>query len=166
MRDTNKVLIFTRYDERAKIKDKLLELGYKCSSTLAYEYENNLIINIKDKSYKFVRTTELPNMNEVCYSTFQMFLRRLELNSEVDKPINSDPVHQPNHYNHYSLETIQAIKAQCTPDEFRGVLKGNVLKYIGRYRFKNGIQDLEKAKQYLTWLIEFEEEQNNANSKG
>lgn len=35
-------------------------------------------------------------------------------------------------------------------------LQGNVVKYTTRYKDKNGIEDLEKAKHYLEMLIEFE----------
>lgn len=35
-----------------------------------------------------------------------------------------------------------------------GYLEGNVVKYVSRYRKKNGLQDLEKAKHYLDKLIE------------
>jgi len=33
---------------------------------------------------------------------------------------------------------------------------GNVVKYILRYKFKNGVEDLEKAKHYLEYLIKKE----------
>ena len=36
----------------------------------------------------------------------------------------------------------------------RGYLEGNVVKYVSRYKTKNGVQDLEKAKHYLDKLIE------------
>ena len=35
-------------------------------------------------------------------------------------------------------------------------MKGNVIKYVTRYKNKNGIEDLEKAKEYIDRLIEFE----------
>ena len=35
-------------------------------------------------------------------------------------------------------------------------IQGNVIKYICRYKSKNGIQDLEKAKHYIDLLIQFE----------
>lgn len=35
-----------------------------------------------------------------------------------------------------------------------GYLEGNVVKYISRYKLKNGVEDLKKAQQYLTWLIQ------------
>ena len=35
-------------------------------------------------------------------------------------------------------------------------LEGNIIKYVTRYRQKNGLEDLEKAMAYLTKLIEVE----------
>jgi hypothetical protein len=37
-----------------------------------------------------------------------------------------------------------------------GYLAGNVVKYVTRYKDKNGVQDLEKAAHYLQKLIEVE----------
>jgi len=35
-------------------------------------------------------------------------------------------------------------------------IQGNVIKYVCRYKDKNGVEDLEKAKHYLEMLIENE----------
>ena len=35
-----------------------------------------------------------------------------------------------------------------------GFMEGNVIKYISRYRSKNGLEDLEKAKHYIDLIIE------------
>ena len=46
-----------------------------------------------------------------------------------------------------------------------GFCAGNVIKYVCRYKNKNGIEDLKKAKHYLELLIEIEEnEYNNSSS--
>lgn len=76
--------------------------------------------------------------------------------SSIIKTPKEDLVNHPNHYNQYGMETIKAIEKQSTPNEFRGYLKGNILKYVARYRFKNGCEDLEKADFYINKLIEFE----------
>lgn len=71
--------------------------------------------------------------------------------------VNTDPVNSPTHYNHnpYGVECIQAIRAAFTDDEFRGYLKGNVLKYLWRQRYKNKpLQDVRKASWYLGKLVE------------
>ena len=43
-----------------------------------------------------------------------------------------------------------------TPDEVVGFYKGNVIKYLTRFKKKNGLEDLKKARVYLTRLIGFE----------
>lgn len=55
-------------------------------------------------------------------------------------------------------EPIKIMKDTFTREEYRGFLNGNVLKYMLRYKDKNGIEDLRKAQTYLTWLIEAYEE--------
>lgn len=71
----------------------------------------------------------------------------------------SDQVNHPDHYTSGGIECIDAIRASMSPDEFRGLLKGNVIKYVWRYRLKGKpVQDLEKAAWYLNKLIELERE--------
>ena len=40
-----------------------------------------------------------------------------------------------------------------SPEEYRGYIKGQVIKYITRERHKNGLEDLKKARWYLDRLI-------------
>lgn len=68
-----------------------------------------------------------------------------------------DPVSRPQHYTSASIECIEAIAAQLSPDEYRGFLKGNVCKYLWREKQKGGLQSLKKAEWYLDRLIAFEE---------
>ena len=70
---------------------------------------------------------------------------------------NSDMVNAPPHYQQSDIECIDAIKA-ATGDGFEAHLQGTVLKYLWRYRYKNGLQDLKKAQWYLNKLIEQHEE--------
>ena len=58
----------------------------------------------------------------------------------------------PKHYKG-EIECIAAIKASMSKSQFVGYLKGNVIKYLWRYDRKNGLEDLEKANVYLSWLI-------------
>lgn len=56
-------------------------------------------------------------------------------------------------YNAGSIECIDAIEAALTPEEFRGFLKGNVIKYAWRERHKGGAESMKKAQWYLAkWL--------------
>lgn len=69
-----------------------------------------------------------------------------------------DNVQHPMHYNSGRIEVIDIIKDQLTPEEFRGYIKGNVIKYITRERLKNGVEDLRKAEKYLQMYLERLEE--------
>jgi len=65
-----------------------------------------------------------------------------------------DLVNNPPHYNKGDIECIDAIEAMLTHEEFVGYLRGNSLKYRWRFRYKNGIQDLDKATWYENKLME------------
>ena len=70
------------------------------------------------------------------------------------------PIHKPHvsHYGRGAIQPIDFMESNFTPDEYRGYLKGQVIKYISRYQYKGKpIADLAKAQTYLAWLIEFEE---------
>ena len=61
---------------------------------------------------------------------------------ELEK--EADVVNHPAHYNH-----------NMSDDEFKGYLKGNAIKYLWRYGYKDKPkQDLDKAQWYLNKLIE------------
>jgi hypothetical protein len=64
-----------------------------------------------------------------------------------------DNVNSPPHYNKSGIECIDAIRA-ATDNGFEYYLQGNILKYIWRYRYKNGTEDLKKAQWYLNKLIQ------------
>ena len=64
----------------------------------------------------------------------------------------TDPTN-PTHYTHGGIECIDAIESALTAEEFRGFLKGNVLKYTWRDRHKQGDEDMAKAAWYLNRLL-------------
>lgn len=55
------------------------------------------------------------------------------------------------HYKNLSIQPVEYIHANNIP-----YFEGNVIKYVSRWRSKNGIADLEKAKHYIDLLIELE----------
>ena len=69
----------------------------------------------------------------------------------------SDSVNRPAHYNNGPVEGIEAIESMLTSEEYIGYLRGNSLKYRWRFRYKNGIEDLRKARWYEERLIKFME---------
>ena len=76
---------------------------------------------------------------------------KVERSDEVE-PTN-DAVQHPSHYTQGGIECIEAIKASMTADGFCDYCKGNIIKYIWRWRDKGGVEDLRKASVYLDWLI-------------
>ena len=77
---------------------------------------------------------------------------RKQAQEQSDHKEIMDMVNSPPHYNKAGIETIDAIKAM-TDDGFEYYLQGNIMKYLWRYRYKNGVEDLEKALWYLKKLI-------------
>jgi hypothetical protein len=64
-----------------------------------------------------------------------------------------DMVNHPAHYKVGGIETIDFIQAKLTPEEFRGYLKGNVLKYTSRAGHKGDIDtDIGKMVWYANRL--------------
>jgi hypothetical protein len=72
---------------------------------------------------------------------------------EVIKEVE-DKVNHPKHYTHSKFETIDVIREWGGKDQYDGFCWGNVIKYCSRYKHKNGLEDLKKAKWYLEKLIE------------
>lgn len=64
---------------------------------------------------------------------------------------------KPDYYHKGGIDVISFAKTKLTDEEMRGFYRMNVLKYISRYRDKNGVEDLKKARGYLDNLIELEE---------
>jgi hypothetical protein len=89
------------------------------------------------------------------------------LNEGAGNPVKievkkKDNINHPSHYTQGKIECIDAIE-----ESTKGLLGiaavcvANVIKYIWRYKFKNGIEDLKKARWYLDKLIDHEEQTKN-----
>jgi hypothetical protein len=76
------------------------------------------------------------------------------LESERDDDDEDDMVNSPAHYNFAGVECIDAIRAATGEEGFSYYLQGNIMKYLWRYKYKNGVEDLRKAQWYLSVLIE------------
>ena len=68
-----------------------------------------------------------------------------------------DMVNQPKHYGQGDIECINYIEDFLSDDEYTGYLRGNIAKYLHRWRYKNGVEDLRKARWYLEALIQQQE---------
>ena len=61
-----------------------------------------------------------------------------------------DKVVRPQHYDQFAIEPTYFNMANSVD-----WCRGNILKYISRYRHKNGIEDIRKAARYLEMFIKF-----------
>ena len=76
----------------------------------------------------------------------------------MENKVNMDMVNHPAHYVG-KIEVIDYLEDKLTNEQFEGYLVGNILKYISRYRKKNGLEDLKKGQWYLNKLVEFKNEE-------
>lgn len=112
---------------------------------------------------------DVPNLRAQCYRTgfADMSYEQLSFFADYIKlpidEVESDPVNHASHYNDGAIECIDALEASMTPIEYAGFLKGQVLKYIWRYRLKGKpVEDLKKARYYLDRLIQITEKEASA----
>lgn len=77
--------------------------------------------------------------------------------SSTERHSNSDACH-PDHYKTGKLEAWDIIDAVADVESFD---IGNVIKYIYRWKNKNGLEDLKKARVYLDHVIKHIEEKEN-----
>ena len=72
----------------------------------------------------------------------------------LDIQIGTNPDGTPcNHYKDYKIQPVEFIMKNNL-----NYCQANAIKYITRYKDKNGIEDLNKAKHYIDLLIDFEAE--------
>lgn len=97
-----------------------------------------------------------------CHFTYvYQVARQLEKRKQVKTPnqVPAPTPHDPNTIQiggvHYKLKQIQPWDAIV--DWQLGFLDGNVVKYVARWKTKDGVQDLKKARHYLDKLIASEE---------
>lgn len=84
-----------------------------------------------------------------------------EVTQPAPDPLHVDLIEPPqdaldvqvggDHYRSLAIQPVEYIHANKI-----GYFEGNVIKYVTRWRAKNGVADLEKAKHYIDLLIELE----------
>ena len=72
---------------------------------------------------------------------------------EIDIP--EDMVNSPDHYTQGSIECIEAIEEVVKHlDGMEAMCTGNAIKYLWRWKHKNGTEDLKKAVWYIQRMID------------
>jgi|5B_taG_2_1085324.scaffolds.fasta_scaffold247600_2 hypothetical protein len=84
-------------------------------------------------------------------SWYKDYLNDMEINPDTAIRLMKEPQVGGDHYSTLGIEPRVIIK-----ENNLSFNEGNVLKYLLRHKRKNGKQDLEKAIQYLQFIIEDE----------
>lgn len=100
------------------------------------------ILSVEHELIKVVSLDDFENLVEEILEEEKEILEKLA----TDEQVGGD------HYKGRAIQPIDYILANELD-----FCEGNVVKYVTRWRFKNGIEDLKKARQYLDFMIEEEE---------
>lgn len=132
----------------------------KCIYAMYHGLTKGKIYNVLKKDWT---SYEIENdYGKICSYTNALF-EEVPIDEMTKPNINDilDNVEHPSHYCRGGIECIDAIEASLGKDEFTGFLRGNIIKYVWRYKDKNGLEDLKKAQWYLNKLIEVVKNGNN-----
>lgn len=80
-----------------------------------------------------------------------------QFQEEEKRKVNTDSITKPQHYNVGGIEPAEFMESLGIAEDYYA---GNIIKYASRYRHKNGVEDIRKARQYCTMLIELLEANN------
>lgn len=70
----------------------------------------------------------------------------IDISDYLDKQVGGD------HYKSQDIQPWEYMESCMSEEEFKGYLRGNVIKYVSRYDKKGGLQDIDKALHYLEKL--------------
>ena len=67
--------------------------------------------------------------------------------------MNNDEIIENNNINPYYYSSMEIEPLDFIISNDLGFIEGNIIKYVSRYKLKNGLDDLKKARRYLDELI-------------
>lgn len=148
---------------REQVRQDLINMGVDVN-----EIDKQLEEELKE--FTDINIVRVPNLERI-RGLSKIFERKMKENNltfddyrNPKPPVKeeNDLVNHPSHYQRDGRECIDVIESILSPAEFRGFLKGNMMKYDWRAGLKEGSskeQDLAKAKWYDNKLNEFNEKQ-------
>ena len=84
----------------------------------------------------------------------------------MEDKVKEDKVNHPRHYDiPGDGQAIDVIDDMLDDTEIEGYYKGNIIKYIARYKKKGGAESLKKARWYLDKLIALKETQEEIDAE-
>jgi hypothetical protein len=139
------------------VKDKI-EVGSKWVSKVDHPESTNLLtgyeVVVEEVTFKEI---VYQHEGKLWYASSNLWHDHFKPYVEEDVQEDftlGDNVNNPSHYGQGKIEAIEYISDFLTEEEYQGFLRGNIAKYLHRFPYKNGIEDLKKARWYLERLIE------------
>ncbi|MFR2528729.1 MAG: DUF3310 domain-containing protein [Clostridium paraputrificum] len=130
-------------------------------------YENFTPVILKNLENACPECVGLKNSDDGCLNCSKCWreaVKDIKFKDDIEKElieamnkqpiIVSDSVNHPSHYTHGKIETIDKIEDVLGLEGFQAYCVGNAIKYLDRYKLKNGFEDIKKAKRYLEFYIE------------
>mgnify|MGYP004458010889 CR=1 FL=1 len=96
------------------------------------------------------------------YEKAAVYLKWIIEEKEKSGEVSTDKALRPEHYKQGGMQPIDIFRAKLTAKEFKGFCKANIIKYVLRADYKNGLEDYKKALVYLNWIIEEEQKKVDA----
>lgn len=159
-------VLFTTSDGAQKILTAMREVHNNFGIVTVADFKDLVNIPVTDRDHKYGWVGSNLEVARVDADDDGYFINILPamflVGAEIGEP-KEDLVNHPAHYKSKAgLETINVIDA-FTADLMgpEAVCTANVIKYICRWKHKNGLQDLEKAKWYLEHLINYMKKEND-----
>lgn len=143
----------------------MVELSYKLKDRLKSSYwkvfKSRTVIFLQDDKITFgskmdaeQKYPDIPIQN---YKAKQKYKAEEYVSRPNKKTLSqaiNNVVNSPNHYTQNGRETIENIRDTMSSEGYQGYCVGNVVKYLARYKFKNGLEDVKKARKYIDFLLE------------
>ena len=123
-------------------------------------------IDINDEMLEIMKRKGIECLQDIdrilydgCGNIIDILPKQPDIFEELKKPTN-DMVNHPSHYKAKNgMEVIDVIEAfTANLNGYEASHTANVIKYICRWKEKNGLEDLKKAQWYLNRLIKNIEE--------
>ena len=138
--------------------NKILTNRYHSLDIVEYKKQHYFEIKLQKTKQENVRIlTKIPydltRVIDLSYELDKKYATDSKLENAKTTETQSDPVNSPTHYQTGLIETIDSIKNILGHEKFQAYCIGNVIKYLSRYREKNGLEDLKKAETYISFII-------------
>ena len=143
------------------IKVNAVDSCYSSAFTIGKSYEieesyDDLYVIVNDAGYDvLVYVGGYDCDYELHYDViYEDEIQTINAEAITDVDTSDNPVN-PSHYKKGDFEVIDVIKVATEgASGIEAVCQGNIIKYVMRYREKNGVTDLKKARWYLDYLID------------